>query len=241
MRPPGVVLYQGPSVLDGEPIVMVATFESENGKTGNMIQTWIIRADMHPLSALSSGADKSICGNCRHRPANENSCYVVVAQSVTALYRAFKAGSYPPYKVTEHARFFVGREIRLGAYGDPAAVPKDYIRQVLWLVDARTGYTHQWRSKKAQWLKGVVQASVDSEAEAQLAKSRGWRYFRVKDEADPRLPGEGSCPASSEYMGRTGKKVQCRTCTLCDGSSASVVINGHGVRWGSRRVSLKVV
>ena len=108
MRPPGVVLYQGPSVLDGEPIVMVATFESENGKTGNMIQTWIIRADMHPLSALSSGADKSICGNCRHRPANENSCYVVVAQSVTAVYRAFKAGSYPPYKVTEHARFFVG-------------------------------------------------------------------------------------------------------------------------------------
>jgi hypothetical protein len=43
----GVVLYEGPSELDGKPIVVVATFNSVNDKTGNMVQTWIIRSDMH--------------------------------------------------------------------------------------------------------------------------------------------------------------------------------------------------
>ena len=44
----GVVLYEGPSVLDGAPIAVIATLKSANVKTGDMIQTWIIRSDMHP-------------------------------------------------------------------------------------------------------------------------------------------------------------------------------------------------
>ena len=69
----GVVLYRGPSRLDGAPIVVVATGlqrPSENEKTGPMVQTWILRSDEHPVSAVHSGADASICGDCPLRPLN---------------------------------------------------------------------------------------------------------------------------------------------------------------------------
>jgi hypothetical protein len=35
----GVILYDGPSMLDGEPIVVIATLETSNRKTGQMVQT----------------------------------------------------------------------------------------------------------------------------------------------------------------------------------------------------------
>lgn len=63
----GFVFYDGPSSINGAPIVGIATMESRNGKTGNMIQTFIVRADQHPLEALSTGADSAICGDCALR------------------------------------------------------------------------------------------------------------------------------------------------------------------------------
>lgn len=47
----GFVLYEGPSVLDGAPIVAIATMSTKNAKTGAMVQTWILRANMAPLAA----------------------------------------------------------------------------------------------------------------------------------------------------------------------------------------------
>ena len=38
----GFILYRGPSILDGTPIVVVATMKTANPKTGDMIQTFII-------------------------------------------------------------------------------------------------------------------------------------------------------------------------------------------------------
>jgi len=40
------IIYRGPSVLDGAPIVVVATYSKRNKKTGTMVQTYIIRDDM---------------------------------------------------------------------------------------------------------------------------------------------------------------------------------------------------
>ena len=50
---------------------------SRNPKTGPMVQLWILRADVHPMEAISTGTDSSICGGCKHRGANgrERSCY----------------------------------------------------------------------------------------------------------------------------------------------------------------------
>ena len=49
----GVVFYEGPSMLDGKPIVAIATPSTENRKTGDMIQTWILRRNIDPVRALA--------------------------------------------------------------------------------------------------------------------------------------------------------------------------------------------
>ena len=46
-----MIIYQGPSLIDGSPIVAIAIAQSGNVKTGNMVQTYIIRADMSPMEA----------------------------------------------------------------------------------------------------------------------------------------------------------------------------------------------
>ena len=40
---------------------------SKNIKTGPMLQTVIIRSDIHPSEALKTGSDELICGSCIHR------------------------------------------------------------------------------------------------------------------------------------------------------------------------------
>ena len=64
------MLYEGPSRFDGQPIVVIATGfrdPTDNVKTGPMIQTWIMRADMDPQEVVYAGEDASICGKCVHR------------------------------------------------------------------------------------------------------------------------------------------------------------------------------
>ena len=47
----GFILYRGPSILDGTPIVVVATMKTANPKTGDMIQTFILVDNMSPIEA----------------------------------------------------------------------------------------------------------------------------------------------------------------------------------------------
>jgi hypothetical protein len=65
----GFVIWEGPSPVDGAPLVAIATGVQESGniKTGSMLQTWIMRADISPQAAVDSGGDASICGHCKHR------------------------------------------------------------------------------------------------------------------------------------------------------------------------------
>ena len=67
----GLVLWEGPSRLDGAPIVVIATGMrrgSSNEKTGPMVQTWIMRQDEAPHVAQRTGSDASVCGDCPLRP-----------------------------------------------------------------------------------------------------------------------------------------------------------------------------
>lgn len=72
-----VILYEGPSLLDGTPIVVIAT-EDSNPKTGNMLFTWILRQDRPPEVAAYDGSDDAICGDCRWRGTSpeDRGCYV---------------------------------------------------------------------------------------------------------------------------------------------------------------------
>ena len=230
----GIILYTGPSELDGAPIVVIAiglNAASANAKTGDMIQTYILRADMSPIEAIHTGADVSICGQCVHRgPSNDGkgrSCYVNIGQGPTIVWKTYLSGGYSRATLAQIADIGRGRMVRLGTYGDPAAVPAMYWGLLTAHAIGHTGYTHQWLSRPE--LRGLCMASVDSDAERATAQRMGWRTFRVAMPGDiARVTGERPCPAAKE----NGARVQCVDCQLCDGTSAgpraSVVIQAHG-------------
>lgn len=228
------IIHEGKSRLDGGPIVVVATGldqSSQNVKTGAMVQTYILRSDLSPLDAIREGLDHSVCGDCVHR---KGSCYVNVGQGPTAVYAALTKGSYP---TLDPLRLASGLFVRLGAYGDPCAVPLSVWDRLLRGAADHSGYTHQWRKPFAQPYKRLLMASVDTEEERYEAMSLGWRTFRVKTPAERRMPGEIVCPASAE----AGYKKTCAECLACDGSHgaadrrASVVIDVHGLSWKHAR------
>ena len=229
--PTGHVIYRGPSLLDGAPIIAVAITRSSNRKTGNMVQTYTLREDIKPTAAVASGADVSICGDCKHRPALGGACYVVVCQGPTVVWKAYTRGRYPDaLNCGAIASLAIGRNVRLGTYGDPAAVPAYVWHALLTHAAGHTGYTHQWAGAgSAQYLRGIVMASADSPAERIDAAALGWRTFRVMAAGDIPGPREFTCPASVE----AGHRKQCHECKACDGAArgtgqASPVIVVHG-------------
>ena len=228
---PGFIFYRGPSPIDGAPIVAIATLKSKNGKTGNMVQTWILREDISPLDAIASGADKSICGNCAHRgnAKRKRTCYVDVGKAPMAVWNAYHRGQYVDLSNDPEtiAILIAQRIVRMGAYGDPAMVPVKQWRMLLAGSSGRTGYTHAWRRMWAQALRPYVMASVDSVAEQDIARAMGWRTFRVRTGTEPLQANEFACPASPEG----GERMQCIDCKACDGgragkASAAIVVHG---------------
>jgi len=230
-KPNGYILWRGASRLDGAPIVVIGIRKSGNSKTGRMLQTYILRADMSPVDAIRSGADSSICGSCPHRGRVEDgrnrgrTCYVNIGQGPTGVYKAFKRGVY---EACDDIESFGERQlVRLGTYGDPGAVPGWVWSTLIRKAVGHTGYTHQWQSRPD--LRGIVMASADSSKAASVAHADGWRTFRVAmpNHID-RLPKESICPASAE----AGKKLTCETCLACHGAGSgrkgSIVIQAHG-------------
>ena len=244
----GFIFYRGPSMLDGQPIVGIATLTSKNDKTGNMVQTFILRADMTPLDALATGADISICGTCPHRPKRirvrdpktgrftskkVRTCYVDVGKSVQQVFGAFTRGSYPTLEPVDGAPLLADRMVRLGAYGDPAAIPAHVWIALLANAKGHTGYTHQWRKPLAADLAPLVMASADSPRDRDVARAKGWRTFTVVKIGTPLAPREFACPASPEG----GNRRQCVDCGACDGAtragqaSVAIVVHGNGAKY----------
>ena len=236
-KPTGFVFYDGPSMLDGAPIVGIAILRSDNSKTGDMVQTYILRADQHPLDAIASGEDASICGDCMHRgdiaTGRKRTCYVNVGQSVASIFGAWARGAYPLVSPTDGARMLADRVIRIGSYGDPAAIPAEHWRALIAHAAGHTGYSHQWRQAHAQALRDIVMASADSPRDRDLARALGWRTFTVRTADQPLAAREIACPASPEG----GNRRQCITCKACDGAgdnaaraSVSIVVHGAMAR-----------
>jgi hypothetical protein len=231
-KPNSYIIYRGPSMLDGAPIVVVATGfakASSNSKTGALIQTWILRDDMSPRAAVNSRLDSSICGQCPHRGTNDGSrkrtCYVR-GDAPRAVWAAVQAGRYTVADAETISEITRGLGVRLGSYGDPAAVP-------LWVWEAFTrhasfwtGYTHQYRT--CPELAPYCMASADSQSDRVTAKLLGFRVFRVRGESEPLGKGEITCPASAE----AGHKTTCDACKLCMGATSrsrrdiAIVIHG---------------
>jgi len=226
--PLGYILYKGKSLINGDPIVVIATMSSNNPKTGNEIQTWILVDNgIKPNENVKTGSDASVCGDCPKRPINAvkgNKCYVKTFQAPRSVYDAFQRGRYSE---TWNSRTFFGRMVRLGSYGDPAAVPFEVWEKVLKRTSGHTGYTHQWQSKTFDpRLSQYVMASVDNVKEAGIAIKKKYRYFRVKDITESKIKKEATCPASKE----AGNLLTCSTCRACSGSNGrkgNIAINQH--------------
>ena len=206
---------------DTHRVVIATGFStpSDNRKTGDMVQIWILVKAVDPVEAIKQGLDRLICGSCVHRGdghGKERSCYVNVGQAPLGIYRAWKAGRYPTLQWMD---CFAGRKVRFGAYGDPTHLPLSLALAIAGVASGHTGYTHQWRKPSLQGWRQILMASVDSVAELVIARSLGWSTFRVGSEA---TAGESLC--ASESIG-----TPCADCLAC-----------AGVRGGLRAIHIPV-
>ena len=220
----GFVFYEGPSQLDGKPVVAIATENSKNRKTGNLIQTWIVCKDVSPIEVMMKGKDSSVCGNCKLR---KSICYVALHQAPLNIWRKYKRGEYPKYLNNNEP--FRNQLLRIGSYGDCVAIPYRVWANILKVTRGHTSYSHSWSLKRFQKFKNIAMASCDSESEALKAQNMGWRTFRVKMSDAPRVEREIVCPASRQDL---PKQITCSTCLLCDGTSGSsknIVEDIHGI------------
>lgn len=217
-----MILYEGKSEIEKDKdIVVVATGikgKSKNPKTGDMVQTWVLLKDERPNDAVKSGADSAICGDCKHRPFNGGKCYVNTWQAPLAVWKAYQRGKYSKPSDKEISEAVAGRMVRLGAYGDPMAVPRKVWDNLLKKAKGHTGYTHQWdrfSTANGKW-QALVMASADTPEEARHATQKGFRYFRVMPKNET-MKDEILCPASKE----AGEKSQCAKCRLCSGTTSN--------------------
>tara|TARA_R110002096_G_scaffold66682_2_gene162208 strand:- start:30223 stop:30999 length:777 start_codon:yes stop_codon:yes gene_type:complete len=242
----GYIVYEGPSRLDGKPIVCIVTGVgnksewSKNEKTGPLAQVWILRSDVSPIQAVNDGEDESICGKCilrgviRKNPDGSSSnkmrsCYVDIKNAPRAVYQAYVDGKYPP--LTDDVRW-KNQATRLCAYGDSSAIPYSISKDLISRGNGKwTGYTHS-KSSHANPLKKLLMASVHSKDEAEKMHKKGWRTFRTMSPGDSLMPNEIMCPASKEE----GKRLTCETCLACSGTgpknrrkdAVSIAIYAHG-------------
>tara|TARA_R110000824_G_scaffold30179_1_gene99533 strand:+ start:2210 stop:3070 length:861 start_codon:yes stop_codon:yes gene_type:complete len=213
----GVILYEGPSTGNGALIVVIATATdrpTENVKTSDMVQVWIVLQAMSPQEAWHQGLDAgSNCPTeCMHRsPASGGlgSCYLELYRAPRAVWQAWKDGSYPYLPEQDRDAFFTGAVVRFGAYGDPGMVPATVwdFRHVL---KGYTGYTARWSALDSSWQ--WLTASVPTLPDSLRARSKGWRPFRAKAEGSPDMKDERPCPAVGD------SPVPCAICLQCDGS-----------------------
>jgi hypothetical protein len=239
-EPNGAVLYSGPSMIDGVPIVAIVTGlrrPSANRKTGDMLQTWIMRQDVAPHVAIKTGADVSVCGGCplRGKALGDSNkgrvCYVVTHQGPRSVWVAWTKGRYPDALSLAHvADIGSGRFVRLGSYGDPCAVPFEVWNAFTRDSSGWTGYTRGWSrtgDRNAQALRSLCMASTSTDAQRRAAELAGWRTFHVRPAGAPVPEGMIDCPAVTDGTA-------CEACRLCDGLSSraggigSVSIGAHG-------------
>lgn len=242
------IIYSGPSLIDGDPIVCIAQIGSSNRKTGDMVQTYILRSDVDPLTASKTGKDRAICGDCVHRgqendsplakQAKNRTCYVLLYQGVLNKWKGLKSGIYPSLSSKEDiSRIGEGRMVRIGTYGDGSAVPQEVFEALLSCAKGWTAYTHASKNPDPK----VYMTSSEDLEHAQAAWKKGERTFRIISTPEALVKSkEVLCPASKE----AGERTTCENCKLCSGASInakSIAIVAHGASRNKLKQKLELV
>jgi len=235
--PQGLVLYRGPSLIGhGNVVAIVVGFRrpSRNSKTGPMLQCYILPDRDSPLAALQGNRNQAACGRCalqgRYDAARgrmvDRVCYVNVGHAPEGIWSALKRRQYPRYCAARHRHLFAGSDIRIGAYGDPAALPVPLVRWLSAVGRSWTGYSHQlfWiDQRRAAALSRYLMASCHTPAQHGEALRRGWRAFTVVPHGSAPPDGAVECPHYSHG-------VTCQDCGMCRGTSLaarSVWVRAH--------------
>lgn len=203
-------------IHESAELFAVATVDSNNSKTGDMIQIWIMSKLVHPVVSRRTGHDATLqCQGCPH--ASNQGCYVSPL-ALMAIWRAYKAGSYShlEFGSSEWASFFNHASVRLGAYGNPSMLPLAMLEDITNRAAMHTGYFHDWRLMPIELAKAYgrfLMASCEP-SNVVYAQNLGLRTFTVVSESpsDSRLGIE--CLADKSGL-------QCSQCGLCDGTSRS--------------------
>jgi hypothetical protein len=228
-----MIIYQGPSLIDNKPIIVVAIEKSNNKKTGDVVQTYILRADIDPLLANRTGEDYSICGECPLKgiPSNKEKgtaisrkCYVSLHQAPLGIYKKFKNNGYElcDNKIKRNSLGY-NRIVRVGSYGDGAAVPQYVWDELVEYASGHTAYTHNHGDPR------FYMKSVESLQEAEWNWNNGYRTFRI-------VKNESQIVKSKEILCPSNKGVKCVECKLCSGSntkakSIAIEVHGAGSKW----------
>ena len=151
------------SAITGDPVIVAFTGigrPSENRKTGPMIQMWMLTASHEPHIASKLGLDDAICGECPLRHHLGGGCYVRLHDAPLTVYRTALRGAYPTLELDnpEHIDALRSRPLRIGAYGDPAAIPYQPWMELMQSIapTAWTGYTHQWRKPQSRTIRAMA-------------------------------------------------------------------------------------
>lgn len=243
----GIVIWEGLSLNPKQPlpIVVIATgfeVDSDNRKTGPMLQVYILLRDMSPTEALKRNLDDAICGDCILRAQTDNgggrACYVqMVTGGIETVWSTYRRGGYKD--VRDFNLIPEAQEIRIGAYGDPAMVPTAVWRRLLTRARMWTCYTHQFLQPWCdQELRHVSMASADDPETFDKADALGWRAFSTKLPSEPLRKGEVWClyepysSAAKKYGENKDSKPQCIDCGLCDGlahpRAKHIAVKSHG-------------
>lgn len=218
------IVWAGPSRFRPSELVYAVAVSiapkrrGANPKTGDCIQVWTVPAERDPVGAVKTGDDFVVCGDCPLR--FPRCCYVNVGMA-RMIWRACEEGTIPMLtddRLLEEV--FEGRTVRLGAYGDPYALPPHVVRGLCDVGERHLGYTQQWRlGSRARHLRHLCVASVHTPAHQKVAHRMGWRTFRTRLQGEGLLPGEVMCPGSAEARtDRRRRKVTCEQCRRCDGA-----------------------
>lgn len=223
-------------IHETDSLVVIATPESNNIKTGPMIQLWIMARHVHPVESRRTEHDATLqCQGCPH--ASNNGCYVSPLP-LMAIWRTYKSGGYSHLRQgsLEWVAFFDGASVRFGAYGNPSLIPLDMVADIVERSYSHTGYMHDWHIMPVELAKAYgrfFMASCEPH-NLQFARNLGLRAFTVVSERP--LDASFGIECLSDKAG-----LQCVECGLCDGTTRSVSrsvplpsvwIRAHGYQTG---------
>ena len=196
---------------------------SNNRKTGDMVQTYLIDKERLISEPKTFGAKCEACPMV-------NKCYVSrdklsVRKALVKLTQG-EATSYAFATLDEVLPLLQGRLIRLGTYGDPSAIPLRDLARICESAKGHTGYTHFWREVDADY-SAYLMSSCESLSDELLSNALGYRAFRVLlDDQETHETTQKSVQCLNASVGLT-----CAECLLCSGTkgkgSSNIYIHEH--------------